>query len=81
MQGLYQRHKLVFATQLSIAILQHHGSLSSTKLGFLFGVSNKTALVTSETPFDWMDQTAWSDVQDLKVCIFHHVAHRMWFLT
>lgn len=63
-----QRHKLVFATQLAMAILQRNGSLSSEKLSFLFDVSNRSAPSTSEQTVDWLEQAAWSDVQLLKVC-------------
>lgn len=65
-QGLFERHKLIMATQLCIAILRKNGELQQTKFDFLLrgpkvmGVDNPLS--------EWVSDSVWGAVQALKVC-------------
>eukprot|EP00201_Polytomella_parva_P017476 CAMPEP_0175071536 /NCGR_PEP_ID=MMETSP0052_2-20121109/19298_1 /TAXON_ID=51329 ORGANISM="Polytomella parva, Strain SAG 63-3" /NCGR_SAMPLE_ID=MMETSP0052_2 /ASSEMBLY_ACC=CAM_ASM_000194 /LENGTH=4543 /DNA_ID=CAMNT_0016338719 /DNA_START=12 /DNA_END=13643 /DNA_ORIENTATION=- len=63
-QGLFERHKLIVATQLSMAILKQRAELNFNKFDFLLrgpkvmGVDNPLA--------DWVSDSVWGSVQALK---------------
>ena len=60
-QGLFERHKLIVATQLCMAILRGKGELNFTKFEYLLrgpkvmGVDNPLA--------DWVTDSVWGSVQ------------------
>ena len=64
-QGLFERHKLIVATQLAMLVLRKAGELSAQKFDFLLrgpqraGVSNPIA--------EWLPDSVWASVQALKV--------------
>lgn len=63
-QGLFERHKLIVATQLCMSILKARGELHFAKFDFLLrgpkvmGVDNPLA--------DWVSDSVWGSVQALK---------------
>ncbi|KAK9808985.1 hypothetical protein WJX72_007373 [[Myrmecia] bisecta] len=63
-QGLFERHKLIVATQLCMAILKKNGELQQQKFDYLLrgpkvmGVDNPLA--------EWVSDTVWASVQALK---------------
>ncbi|CAD7696266.1 unnamed protein product [Ostreobium quekettii] len=63
-QGLFERHKLIAATQLCMAILKSTGELKHDKFDFLLrgprvmGVDNPLS--------DWINDSVWGSVQALK---------------
>lgn len=63
-QGLFERHKLIVATQLCMSILKGRGELNFMKFDFLLrgpkvmGVDNPLA--------DWVSDSVWGSVQALK---------------
>ena len=63
-QGLFERHKLIVATQLCMSILKAKGELQFNKFDFLLrgpkvmGVDNPLA--------DWVSDSVWGSVQ---VCV------------
>ncbi|MEW5311809.1 MAG: hypothetical protein WDW38_003494 [Sanguina aurantia] len=63
-QGLFERHKLIVATQLCMSILKGRGELQFLKFDFLLrgpkvmGVDNPLA--------DWVSDSVWGSVQALK---------------
>ena len=64
-QGLFERHKLIGATQLAMLVLRKAGELSAQKFDFLLhgpqraGVPNPIA--------EWLPDSVWASVQALKV--------------
>ena len=63
-QGLFERHKLIVASQLALSILKSRGELDHVKLDFLLrgprvqGVDNPCS--------DWISSASWQTVQALK---------------
>jgi hypothetical protein len=61
LQGLFERHKLIVATQLCMSILKSKGELSFLKFDYLLrgpkvmGVDNPLA--------DWVSDSVWGSVQ------------------
>ena len=76
-QGLFERHKLIMATQLCMAILRKNGELQQQKFDFLLrGVK----VMGVENPLkEWVSDSVWGSVQALKVtmiCIYgQHLLH------
>ena len=64
-QGLFERHKLIMATQLCMAILRKNGELQQQKFDFLLrGVK----VMGVENPLkEWVSDSVWGSVQALKV--------------
>ena len=63
-QGLFERHKLILATQLCVAVLKKAGKLQAAKFDFL--VRGLRAATVLNPLRDWISESAWSAVQALK---------------
>lgn len=66
-QGLFERHKLIVATQLCVAILKHAGLISPAKLNYLF--SNHPNPAAENPVSEWIAEPIWVALQALKVRI------------
>ena len=64
-QGLFERHKLVFATQLAMAIIKRDSNLASGRFDLLL-VPPKRVAMQSPMP-DWLPDNAWAAANALKV--------------
>ena len=65
MQGLFERHKLIVASQLCIAVLKRSGQLSQAKFEFLLRGPRREGV---ENPMkDWLPDSVWASIQALKV--------------
>ena len=63
-QGLFERHKLVFASQLCFRILAQQGELPQDYFDFLLRAPTEAGV---DNPLsEWMDEKAWSTLQSLK---------------
>ena len=64
LQGLFERHKLIVATQLCMAVLRQQGELQRSKFDVLLrgpkvmGVDNPLS--------EWVSDSVWGSVQALK---------------
>lgn len=68
-QGLFERHKLIVATQLCMAILKKNGELQQQKFDFLL---RGPKVMGMENPLkEWVLDSVWGSVQALKVSIGH----------
>ena len=64
MQGLFERHKLIVATQLCIAILRQEGKLQGAKLDFLLKSPRAQGI---ENPLrEFVSDSAWACVMALR---------------
>ena len=64
-QGLFERHKLIVATQLCMAILKKNGELQQQKFDFLL---RGPKVMGMENPLkEWVLDSVWGSVQALKV--------------
>ena len=65
MQGLFERHKLIVATQLCMAILKKNGELQQQKFDFLL---RGPKVMGMENPLkEWVLDSVWGSLQALKV--------------
>ena len=65
LQGLFERHKLIVATQLCMAILKKNGELQQQKFDFLL---RGPKVMGMENPLkEWILDSVWGSVQALKV--------------
>ena len=63
-QGLFEKHKLVFAAQLCFRILWQVGDLPADYLDFLLRAPTEAGV---DNPLsEWMDERAWGTLQSLK---------------
>lgn len=63
-QGLFERHKLIVATQLCMTILKNKGELQQQKFEFLLRGPKQSG---SDNPLnDWISNSVWENVQALK---------------
>jgi dynein heavy chain len=63
-QGLFERHKLIMATQLVMAILRGRGELQQQKFDFLL---RGPKVLGEENPLsEWVSDSVWASVQALK---------------
>ena len=63
-QGLFERHKLIVATQLCIAILRQEGKLQGAKLDFLLKSPRAQGI---ENPLrEFVSDSAWACVMALR---------------
>ena len=63
-QGLFERHKLIVASQLCIAVLKRSGQLSQAKFEFLLRGPRREGV---ENPLkDWLSDSVWASIQALK---------------
>eukprot|EP00899_Mesostigma_viride_P009330 jgi/Mesvir1/18399/Mv14277-RA.1 len=63
-QGLFERHKLIFAAQLTISIMRQQGTLDMPMFEFLLQAPKA---VGQDNPMpEWMSNSVWSSVQALK---------------
>ena len=63
-QGLFERHKLIVATQLCMAILKKNGELQQQKFDFLL---RGPKVMGMENPLkEWVLDSTWGSVQALK---------------
>lgn len=63
-QGLFERHKLIVATQLCMAILKNRGELKTDKFEFLLRGPRVAGV---ENPLiEWVNDSVWSSVHALK---------------
>ncbi|DBB00312.1 TPA: Dynein beta chain, flagellar outer arm [Trebouxia sp. C0004] len=63
-QGLFERHKLIVATQLCMAILKKNGELQQQKFDFLL---RGPKVMGMENPLkEWVLDSVWGSVQALK---------------
>ncbi len=64
LQGLFERHKLIVATQLCMAILKKNGELQQQKFDFLL---RGPKVMGMENPLkEWVLDSVWGSVQALK---------------
>ena len=64
LQGLFERHKLVVATQLTMAILGKEGKLGASRFELLI---NRERRPTMPSPLpDWLPDAAWTAANALK---------------
>ncbi len=69
MQGLFERHKLIVATQLCMAILKKNGELQQQKFDFLL---RGPKVMGMENPLkEWVLDSVWGSVQALKASASH----------
>ena len=63
-QGLFERHKLIVASQLCVAVLKRSGQLSQAKFEFLLRGPRREGV---ENPLkDWLSDSVWASIQALK---------------
>lgn len=66
-QGLFERHKLVVATQLAMAILRKEGNLTNEKVELLMSPPGRVAM---QSPLPgWLPDTVWAAANALKVAV------------
>lgn len=65
LQGLFERHKLIMATQLCVAVLRRKGELQQVKFDYLLRAS-KVVGMPNPLP-EWVPDSVWASVQALKV--------------
>eukprot|EP00878_Enallax_costatus_P032701 GHUV01035957.1.p1 GENE.GHUV01035957.1~~GHUV01035957.1.p1 ORF type:complete len:354 (+),score=108.96 GHUV01035957.1:90-1151(+) len=63
-QGLFERHKLIVATQLCMAVLRSRGELQRQKFEFLLRGPKEMGVDNPLT--DWVSESVWGSVQALK---------------
>ncbi|KAF6251999.1 flagellar outer dynein arm heavy chain beta [Scenedesmus sp. NREL 46B-D3] len=63
-QGLFERHKLIVATQLCMAVLRSKGELQRAKFEFLLRGPKEMGVDNPLT--DWVTESVWGSVQALK---------------
>ena len=64
-QGLFERHKLIVATQLAMLVLRTAGELSAQKFDFLLRGPQRAGV--SNPIVEWLPDSVWASVQALKV--------------
>jgi dynein heavy chain len=64
LQGLFERHKLIVATQLCMAVLRSKGELQRAKFEFLLRGPKEMGVDNPLT--DWVSESVWGSVQALK---------------
>lgn len=64
LQGLFERHKLIVATQLCMAVLRSRGELQRQKFEFLLRGPKEMGVDNPLT--DWVSESVWGSVQALK---------------
>ncbi len=64
-QGLFERHKLIVATQLAMLVLRKAGELSAQKFDFLLRGPQRAGV--SNPIVEWLPDSVWASVQALKV--------------
>lgn len=63
-QGLFERHKLIVATQLCMQILRSRGELHYAKFEYLL---RGPKVMGADNPLhDWVSDSVWGSVQALK---------------
>ncbi len=63
-QGLFERHKLIVATQLCMQILRARGELQYAKFEYLL---RGPKVMGADNPLhDWVSDSVWGSVQALK---------------
>jgi dynein heavy chain len=60
-QGLFERHKLIVATQLCMAVLRSRGELQRQKFEFLLRGPKQMGVDNPLT--DWVNESVWGSVQ------------------
>jgi dynein heavy chain, axonemal len=63
-QGLFERHKLIVATQLCMAVLRSRGELCRTKFEYLLRAPREMGVASPLS--DWVPESVWGSVQALK---------------
>ena len=63
-QGLFERHKLIAATQLCMAILKSTGELKHEKFDYL--LRGPRVMGVDNPLMDWISDSVWGSVQALK---------------
>eukprot|EP00879_Flechtneria_rotunda_P029616 GHRR01032042.1.p1 GENE.GHRR01032042.1~~GHRR01032042.1.p1 ORF type:complete len:1612 (+),score=608.41 GHRR01032042.1:122-4837(+) len=63
-QGLFERHKLIVATQLCMAVLRSKGELQRDKFEFLLRGPKEMGVDNPLT--EWVSESVWGSVQALK---------------
>ncbi|KAL0236998.1 hypothetical protein PCE1_000395 [Barthelona sp. PCE] len=58
-RGLFERHKLVFASQLCFAISLHDKSISVKELNALLGIGAIASKEDPSCPISWLDNVNW----------------------
>lgn len=62
---MFERHKLIMATQMCMAILRKRGELQHVKFDYLLRAPR---VIGSTNPLpDWVPDNVWASVQSLKV--------------
>ena len=65
LQGLFERHKLIVATQLAMLVLRKAGELSAQKFDFLLRGPQRAGVTNPVV--EWLPDSIWASVQALKV--------------
>ncbi len=63
-QGLFEKHKLIFATQLCFRVLARRNELDQRMFDFL--IRGPKNLSTDNPLAEWLDNAAWGAIQALK---------------
>ncbi|GET87016.1 dynein heavy chain, putative [Leishmania tarentolae] len=64
-RGLFERHKLIFSSLLTFAILSRRNEIDLKQLDFLLRGKKKTGVVRPDTVTGWCTQPNWDAVQAL----------------
>ena len=73
-QGLFERHKLIVATQLAMVVLRKLGELPAAKFDFLLRCPRRHGIPNPIV--EWLPDPVWASLQALKVGIISHIAYR-----
>ena len=65
-QGLFERHKLIFGSQLCFRVLARRGELDPRMFEFLIRCPKLNDMEITENLKDWLDASSWSAVCGLK---------------
>jgi len=65
-QGLFEEHKLIFATQLCMRILAQRGQLDAALFNFLMRGPRDMSQDNPEATRDWLNDNSWGAIQALK---------------
>lgn len=64
-QGLFERHKLIVATQLAMVVLRKAGELPAAKFDFLLRCPRHPGIPNPIV--EWLPDPVWASLQALKV--------------
>lgn len=63
--GIFERHKLMFAFQMTCMILDHEGNMNNTELNFFLKGDTSLDDAALPNPFEWILPQGWKDLLKL----------------